>query len=174
MPLTPSIERAAARARDVLHDGRSIVDALCAMREDPTIATIGCIAALREIEPIGLSLAMVLLDDPERYVHIGLRQLRHLAKAGRCKGAASSWLERAILADRPWLLFMPNSETSVRYYYDEIADGPYGTSSGGGVSVQRIRDEIVRAIEDPATADEVRIMRDEPDALLLYFPFVAR
>jgi hypothetical protein len=170
---TPTIERAAARALAVLEDGRNVIAAIAAMREDASVRNIDCIAALRQIASIGLSLAMVIVDDPTRYAKVGLRELRHLVKAVHCKGAAH-WLQTAIVEDSPWLLFVPNGERSVRFYYNEIAEGRSGTVSGGGVSLQRIRDELIRAVEDPATADEVRVMRDEPDSLLLYFPFVAR
>jgi hypothetical protein len=169
---TPTIERATVRARAVLTDGHSVVDAIAAMREDRTVRNIDCIAALREVVHIMLPVAMEILDDPPRYTHIGLRELRHLEQI--VAHPLERWLRDAILADKPWLLVVPNGVGSIRYYRAETPDESGGTWTGDGVTVAREQERVQKALANPSWADEVRVMRNEPELLLLYFPFVAR
>jgi hypothetical protein len=173
------IAAAAARGATNLSAGKSLDEVLRAFREDDQLGAIQSMIALRTIEGINLGAAKELVSAAcagERFPHLGLDELRHLARIARMPGV-SSWipthLQGAIIAGRPWKLFLRDVPGSVRYF-DAATNDPTrsGSMHGASLSFDGVRDDVRAAVLVPGWSDELRIVRDEPDLLLVHFPCV--
>jgi hypothetical protein len=174
--LEERIAAAAARGMANLRIGKPLDDVLQAFREDDRLGAIASMMALRAIEDISLKAAKELVSAAcagERFPHLGLEELRHLA---RIPGPPSdrSWLpthlEGAIISGRAWKLFVRAEPGSVRYF-DATTPDPSraGSMHGSAISFDAIRDEVRGAVSQPGWSEELRIVRDEPDQLLVHF-----
>ncbi|HUJ57534.1 MAG TPA: hypothetical protein VLX92_03560 [Kofleriaceae bacterium] len=170
------ISLAAARGAASLSAGSTLDEVLRAFREDEHLGAIESMIALRTIEEINLGAAKQLVSaacSGERFPHLGLDELRHIARIPRLP-TISSWLpthlQGAIIDGRPWKLFLRGVPGSVRYF-DAKAPDPArsGSMYGAGVSFDRVRDDARAAVLEPGWSDELRIVRDEPDLLLVHF-----
>lgn len=170
------VAAAAARGAASLRAGKTLDEVLRAFREDDQLGAIASMLALRTIENISLAAAKELVSDAcagERFPHLGLEQLRHLARIPH-RPNIGSWLpthlQNAIIRGRAWKLFVRDAPGSVRYFDAPTPDpARAGSMHGADVSFDRVREDVKTALLDPQWYEELRLVRDEPDLILIHF-----
>ncbi len=177
--LEERIAAAAARGIASLRASKSLDEVLRIFREDDQLGAIASMMALRTIEAISLGAAKQLVAEAcagQRFPHLGLDELRHLARIPR-RPSIGLWLpthlEHAIITGRAWKLFVRDAPGCVRYF-DAATPDPSraGSMHGSGISFDSVRDAARAALLEPGWCEELRIVRDEPDLLLVHFPRV--
>jgi hypothetical protein len=160
--------------------GATLDDVLRAFRTQDQFSPFHSIKALRKIAGIGLSCAMVIVDNScggRSYAHLTLTDLELLSHRPSHSGVDSSTYhdrENAIIERKPYLLYVRDRLTtrSVDLYtsatpLDTQPTRPGGSITGDGVTFERVCDNVRKSAA--AWPTELRILRDEPDQLLLHF-----
>lgn len=159
---------AVAKVRALLGDGASVVDVSRALGG-------AFMFALMDAIPIGLITARTITIEvrrsPERYAHVHLRELEHLARVFAFEsrhGFLDSYLTDAILERHRSIIFTPGNRGGLEYRYGE--GNATGRSSG---SMESIRAQVEAAMRDAQWDGELRILVDEPARLEVEFSRVA-
>ncbi len=167
------IAAAAARGAAQLQAGTCLDEVLLMFRADHELGPLESMLALRAIEPIDLAAAKELVESAcagTRFEHLGAAELRHLAQIPPRRSWLPSHLRSAIIDGRPWKMFVRAAWETVRFFDAATTDpSRAGSMHGVGISFGRVRDDVRAAASDPAWTDELRIVRDEPDLLLVHF-----
>lgn len=168
----------AGRARAAMAHGATLDDVLRTFREVEGLRAIEATVALREIAPIDLCCAKLLVDnfcDGKRY-DLTLADLDLLADAPRVGGVdffTRRHRDDAIVERRPYVLYArhPTSLTSVRIAASAtpLDHMPHeaGSITGASVTFERVTGDVRQAAA--AWPTEIRLLRDEPDTLLIQF-----
>lgn len=174
----------AARARAAMTAGATLDDVLRTFRTDEQLGAIESMRALRTLAPMDLSCVKLLVSnwcEGRSYAHLTLSDLELLSDAPNTRGV-DYFMRRhrddAIIERKPYLLYVRNRQTtgSVSVYTSatlldtqptEPPPGMIGSISGSSVTFERVCDNARRAAA--AWPNELRIVRDEPDQLLLQF-----
>jgi hypothetical protein len=175
---------AAARARAAMTAGATLDDVLRTFRDDEQLGAIEAIKALRELAPMDLSCAKLFVSsfcEGRSYAHLTLSDLELLGDMSHVEGVdyfTRRHHEDAIIRRKPYLLYVRDLRTSrsVLIYVSATplaaepmhsAPGETGWISGDDVTFERICDDARRAAA--AWPSGLRIVRDEPDQMLLHF-----
>jgi hypothetical protein len=166
------IAAAAARARTAMAAGATLDDVLRMFRSQ--FGSVQSILALRKIAAMDLRCLMRIVFNDERrsYAHLTLADLELLSDAPSGMGRRTlSNRHSAIMEGNPYLLYVRNRETT-EYVYIYTSTMPLEAppSAGRGISggtFESLCDDVRRSAA--ACPAEVRILRDEPDQLLLHF-----
>jgi hypothetical protein len=174
------VAAATARARAAMAVGATLDDVLRTFRTHDQLSTIESIKALFDIAPIGLGCAKVIVcesDGGRNFAHLTLADLDLLADASSVKGVDSfirSHRQAAIIERKPYLLYVRNHRiiSSVYVHASTIPlETPPthldGSMSGQSITFERVCEDVRKAAT--AWPIELRILRDEPDQLLLHF-----
>ncbi len=159
--------------------GATLDDVLRTFRTDDQFGFIDSIRALLAIARIGLSCAKTIVSDGRSYAHLTLADLDLIADTPDAPfdGAGydilgSRW--RAIVERKPYLLYVRDRDSAIRVNFYTSAtplEAPpqrdAGSIYGSGARLELVRD----AVRSTAAAwpTEFRILRDDPDQVLLHF-----
>lgn len=162
--------------------GGTLDDVLRTFRTWDCLGPIESIEALCKIAAMGLSCAKMIVSNScagRSYAELTLADLELLGDAPRVGGVDpfTRWYRNnAIIERKPYLLYMRDTTRSVYLYASATPlEGPPaspttatgGWISGNGVTFERVCDDVRRSAA--AWPIELRILRDEPDQLLLHF-----
>jgi hypothetical protein len=178
------IAAAAARARTAMAAGATLDDVLRTFRTLDQLGVIESMRALMEISKMDLSCAKLIVANScegRSYAQLTLADLELLGDAPHV-GGVDHFTRRsradANIERKPYLLCVRDRRTtrSVAVYSSAIpleaqpahpAIEMAGTITGDSVTFERVCEDVRRAAA--AWPTELRILRDEPDQLLLHF-----
>jgi hypothetical protein len=176
---------AAARGRAAMSGGATLDEVLRAFRFKDELGSNESIWALREISAMALSCAKLIVSNScegRSYAQLTLADLDLLGDTPRVGGGVDYFTrcsrDDAIIERKPYLLYVRSRHTawSVDTYTSAIpleaqtahvATGTGGSISGDDVTFERVCNDVRKAAA--AWPTELRILRDEPDQLLLHF-----
>jgi hypothetical protein len=178
------IAAAAARGRAAMSAGATLDEVLHRFRTDDELGSIESMIALREMSPMGLSCAKLIVSnacDGQSYAQLTLADLDLLGDTPRVGGVdyfTRCDRDHAIIERKPFLLYVRDRHMtrSVNTYASAIPleappahaeSGTGGSISGDTVTFERVCGDVRKAAA--AWPTELRIVRDEPDQLLLHF-----
>ena len=177
------LERLAARgvrARAAMAGGTTLDAILTELRDHEQLNSIACMRVVMEMAAISLVCAKDLVSswcEGRSYAHLTLADLDLLADTPRAGGVTfflRTYRDAAIIDRKPYLRYArdPDHPSSVDTFTSSAPPPARprtasGSISGGTVTFDRIRDDARRAAA--AWPTEIRILRDEPDELLLHF-----
>jgi hypothetical protein len=175
------VAAAAARGRAAMSAGATLDEVLQTFRTHDELGSIQSMMALREMSPMDLSCAKLIVSNAcegRSYAHLTLADLDLLGDTPRVAGVdyfTRCSRDDAIIERKPFLLYVRNRQTtrSVDTYTSAIplaappANETAGSITGETVTFERVCDDVRRAAAVWPT--ELRILRDEPDELLLHF-----
>lgn len=175
--LEERVEQAASRARSRLEAGENVGEVLRAFREDDELGPLESIMALCAVQMMDLGAAKLLVYqacDGKSFAHLGLADLAKLGDLIAFPGdLLETHIRDAVMAHRPWLLFVPDGTHTISFYTATHPDPALlGTICGEGVSFAALGEEARALASHPRWSKEIAIVRDEPEALLVRFPCV--
>jgi hypothetical protein len=178
------IAAAAARARVAMAAGATLDDVLRTFRTHDQFSPLESIKALRKIARLDLSCAKVIIGNScegRSYAHLTLVDLELLGDVPWVGGVdffTCCHREQAIIERKPYLLYVRDRRTT-RSVYLYASARPLemqpahpaldmaGSITGDGITFERVCEDVRRSAA--AWPTELRVLRDEPDQLLLHF-----
>jgi hypothetical protein len=169
---------AAARAREAMLKGALFDDVLRTFRDDDKFGPIEAILALQELAPIGLSCAKGIVStwcEGQSYAHLTLADLELLCETppdGRVDYFMQRSREHAIIDHAPYLLYVRKTpNTPARHFYTSAPPLAPSLLRPRFDSMDEAFESVCHDVRKAAAAwpSELRIIREEPDQLLLHF-----
>ncbi len=168
------------RAREAMARGATLDDVLNGFRIAEGLRSIESIIALRAIALIDSTCAKDIVtnsSEGQSYAHVTLSILDTLADTPRTGGVdffTRGQRDTAIIHGEPYVLYTrdPSSSSRVRTYTSKLplAQAPHLDTltgiSGDTVTFERVCNDVRRSAA--AWPTEFRVVRDEPDELLLH------